>query len=90
MARPDTPSTSLATLASLMLASSSTFWTRLMHRGTVADQARPLPGQVAQLADRRRRDEAGPQQAVLEQLGDPLGVLDVGLAARDLLDVAGR
>jgi hypothetical protein len=26
---------------------------------------------------------------VLEQLGDPLGVLDVGLAPRDVLDVAG-
>ena len=59
------------------------------HRGPVADQLGPLPRQVAQLADRRRRDEAGREQAVLEQLGDPLGVLDVGLAAGDLLDVLG-
>ena len=73
MARPETPRTSVATLASLMLASSSTFWMRLATAARSADQLGPLPGQVAQLADRRRRDEAGREQAVLEQLGDPLG-----------------
>jgi hypothetical protein len=58
-------------------------------RGAVADQLGPLPGQVAQFADRPRRDEAGRQQAVLQKLGYPLGVLDVGLPPRHLLDVPG-
>ena len=59
------------------------------HRGAVADQLGPLSRQVAELADLRRRDEAGREQAVLEQLRDPLGVLDVGLAAGDLLELVG-
>jgi hypothetical protein len=45
--------------------------------------------QVAQLADRLRRDEAGSQQTVLQQLGDPLAVGHVGLPSGDLLDVLG-
>jgi hypothetical protein len=71
-----------------MLAASSTFWT-VGRRGPVGDQLGPLPGQVAELAHRRRRHEARREQAVLEQLGDPLGVLDVGLPPRHLLDVPG-
>ena len=72
-----------------MLASSSDLLDPVGHRRPVGDQLGPLPRQVAQLADRRGRHEAGREQAVLQQLGDPLGVLDVGLAARDLLDVVG-
>ena len=55
IARPDTPSTSVATEASLMLASSSTFWTRCDSRACVLDQLLAVAGQVPQLADRRRR-----------------------------------
>ena len=59
------------------------------HRRPVADQFGPLPGQLAEFTDRGRRDEAGGEQAVLEQLGDPLGILDVGLAAGDGLESLG-
>ena len=89
MARPETPSTSVATLGQLDVGVLQHLLDPVGHRGPLADQLGPLPRQVAQLADRRRRDEAGREQAVLEQLGDPLGVLDVGLAAGDLLDVLG-
>jgi hypothetical protein len=44
-----------------------------------------LPRRVAQLPDGRRRHESGPQQAVLQQLGEPPAVLDivVGSVAAD-------
>ena len=45
--------------------------------------------QLAQVADRGRRHEAAGDQAVADQLGDPLGVLHVGLAAGHVLDVVG-
>ncbi len=50
--------------------------------GVGLDEPFAVAGQVAQLADRRRRHEAAAQQPVLEQLGQPLGVSHVGLAAR--------
>jgi hypothetical protein len=53
------------------------------------DQAGAEAGQVAQGADRRLRDEAGPDQAVLQQLRQPLTVAHVGLAPGDRLDVVG-
>ena len=59
------------------------------HRRLLGDELGPLPRQVAQLADRLRRHEAPGQEPVGQQLGDPLGVLDVGLAPRDLPHVAG-
>jgi hypothetical protein len=69
---------------------------RLQHLVQPVDLLRPLlhqrlavAGQLAQLADRRRRDEAGPEQAVAQQVGQPLAVLDVGLAAGHGLDVLG-
>ena len=52
-------------------------------------QRRPLPRQLAQLPLLPVRDEAPAEQAVPQQVGDPLAVLDVGLAARDRLDVPG-
>ena len=45
--------------------------------------------EVAQLADRLGRHEAGLQQPRFGELAQPRRVRDVGLAARDLLDVAG-
>ena len=44
-----------------------------------------VAGQLAQLADRAGRHEAGADQAVLDQLGDPGRIGDVGLAPRDVV-----
>lgn len=57
--------------------------------GALMDQAGPVADQVAQLADRGRRHEAGPDQAVLDQLGDPDRVGHVGRAPRHVADVPG-
>ena len=48
-----------------------------------------VAGEVAQAADGRRRHEAWAQQAVREQLRDPCGIDDVGLATWHVLDVGG-
>ena len=42
---------------------------------------------ITQLADRRRRHEAGLDQAVADQVGDPRRIVHVGLASRHGLDV---
>ena len=57
--------------------------------GVGLDEPFAVAGQVPQLADRRRGHEAAPQQAVFEQLGQPLGVQDVALAAGQDLHVVG-
>src|SRR6266498_3239925 len=46
-----------------------------------------IPGEVPHRPDLFRGQEAAPQQPDLHQLGQPLGVLDVGFAARDRLDM---
>jgi hypothetical protein len=53
------------------------------HRlpGAVAHQLLPIAGQHPQPAIVCRRHERRAQQPVLEQLGDPLGIFHVGLAA---------
>lgn len=48
-----------------------------------------VAGQAPQGTERRRRHEARAKQAGLEQPTQPLGVGDVGLSARELLDVLG-
>src|SRR5262245_56779111 len=78
---------SVATEASLRLARSSALWTRFTRVARSRTKVVREPRQVTQLPLRPRRDEAGTHQAVGQQLGDPLRVLDVGLAARDRLDV---
>jgi hypothetical protein len=55
----------------------------------VLDLRLAVAGQVAERADRLGRHQAGAQQAGLQQLAQPLRVLDVGLAPGDLLDVPG-
>src|SRR5262249_30589289 len=45
--------------------------------------------EVAELADRLGRHEAGSQQPVLEQLAQPLRIGNIGLAPGHVLDVAG-
>jgi hypothetical protein len=53
------------------------------------DELGPGAGQVAQLLLGARWHEAGPQQPVLEQVGQPLAVSDVRLAPRHGLHVPG-
>ena len=53
------------------------------------DQLDPVPGPVPEFLDRRRRHETGSQQSVSQQVGDPLGIVLVGLASRDILNVIG-
>src|SRR4051812_28110391 len=48
---------------------------------------RPLSRQVAQVADRLHGHETGLEQAMLQQLSDPLTVLHVGLTSWHLLNV---
>ena len=61
----------------------------LALRAVGLDQPLAVAGEIAQLANRRRRDEAAPQQPTLQQLSKPGGIADVGLAAGQDLDVAG-
>jgi hypothetical protein len=49
--------------------------------GAFLDDRLAVAGQVPQLADRWRGNEGWADQPVLDQLRDPFGVLDVGLAA---------
>jgi hypothetical protein len=74
IAQADLPVTSVATEASLMLASSRTFWIRLIADSPLLDQLAPLTGEVPQLPDRLVRDEAAAQKSVLKKLRDPLTV----------------
>ena len=53
----------------------------------LVDQAPAMADQLPQLTMAAIRDEASPQHAVLKQVGDPLGILDVGLAPGRGLDV---
>jgi hypothetical protein len=55
----------------------------------VLDQRAPVAGQIAQLADRLGRDKAAAHQPVSHQIGQPLGVLHVALAASHPLTCSG-
>ncbi len=57
--------------------------------GVRFDQAASVARQVPQPAEHGIRHEAAPQQPVLTELGQPGGVGDVGLAAPDIVGVAG-
>ena len=61
----------------------------VLFGGQRLGQGAAEPDEVAQVADRRRRHEAWFDQTVAHQVGGPLGVLDVGLAPRHVLDVMG-
>jgi hypothetical protein len=56
-------------------------------RRPLAHQRRPIAGHFPQLPLLLGGHEAGPQQPVAQQVGDPLGILDVALAAGHRLDV---
>jgi hypothetical protein len=83
------PSTSAATESSLLPASSKGLWGPLAFGGVGLDQPRAVAGEIPQLPDRGRRHEAAPQQPTLQQLSKPGRVTDIGLAAREDLDLAG-
>ena len=55
--------------------------------GALPDELLAVPGPLPQRRHLRARDEAGPQQPVFMQLGDPLAVRQVRLAARDVAHV---
>src|ERR687897_3363668 len=61
----------------------------LALRAVGLDQPLAVAGQIPQLTDGRRRDEAAPQQSTFQQLRQPGGIADVGLAAGQEFDVAG-
>ena len=54
----------------------------------LVNQVDAVAREVAQVTlGRRSRNEAGAQQAMAQQIGQPLGILDIRLAARDRLGV---
>ena len=56
-------------------------------RAALVEQRRAVPGEFPQLALGPVRHEAGPQQSVPQQVGQPLAVLHVRLPPRHLLDM---
>ena len=56
---------------------------------TLLDLGLAIPGQIPQRADGLGGHKARSEQPGLGELAQPLGILDVGLATRDLLDVPG-
>ena len=59
------------------------------QRGALPHKGGAIPGQFAQFPLADGRHETGAQQAVLQQLGQPLGILDIGLAPWHGFDVLG-
>jgi len=55
----------------------------------IPDKAFAISGEIAQVADRWRWDEARTDEAMREQVRDPRAVLYIGLPARHRLDVPG-
>jgi hypothetical protein len=47
--------------------------------GALLGERAPITGELPQIADLFRRDEARPDEPMLGELTDPLGVTDVGL-----------
>jgi hypothetical protein len=81
---------SVATVPSLIRASSSSLLQPLLVAGALVSQVSTQPGVLPQPADRGGRDERGPQHAPLVELAQPDRIQLVGLGApRQVLDVAG-
>ena len=78
---------SVATEPSLMFAPLQRLLEPVHLGGALTDQRRPIAGQLPQLALLAVGHEAGAQQPVTQQVGEPLAVLDVGLAPWHRLDV---
>jgi hypothetical protein len=56
--------------------------------GPILGQRLPVPDQLAELTVSSVGNERRPQQSMSEEIGQPLGVADIGLPAGDSLDVA--
>src|SRR5271165_2788986 len=82
--RPDTPGSCDATEAGLDAGVLQHLGQPLALAGPLPDELLAVPRPLPQRRHLGRRDEAGPQQPVLMQLGDPLAVRDVPLAARHI------
>jgi hypothetical protein len=78
---------SVATLESLIPASSQDLVQPLDLPAALLDLGLAVAGQLAQLPDRAGRHEAGADQPVLAQLGDPGRVSHIGLTPRDVVQV---
>src|SRR5829696_5088104 len=89
IARPETPRTSVATETLLDAGVLQGLLDPLALGAVGLDEPLAVAGQIPQLADRRRRHEAAAQQPTLQQLTQPGGITDIGLAAGQDLDVAG-
>ena len=74
MARPEAPSTPVATEDSLMLAPFRQLPYPVGCPAAFLHQAAPVAGQLPQFPLRPVRDEAGPQQTMLEQFCNPFSV----------------
>src|SRR5436853_273137 len=59
----------------------------VMHAVALLTQCASLAGQTAQITRRPGRYEAGPDEAVRQQLGNPLAVAGVRLPPWDRLDL---
>jgi hypothetical protein len=91
MARPETPMMSVATVPSLIRASSSSLLQPLHLPAALGGQVGPQPGGVPQLADLGRWDKRRPQHAPLVEPGQPHRIQLVGLGpARQVLGRHGR
>ncbi len=78
---------SVATMASLIPASSRHLVEPVGLARPVLDEGLAVAGEVAELPDRGRRHEAPPQEPALQQLRDPGGIRQVGLPPREVPDV---
>ena len=87
IARPDTPRMSVATDGQLDVGPFQRLLQPVDLGRALVHQTGAVAGQLAQLALGAVRHEAGPQQPVPQQVGDPLAVLHVGLAPGHRLDV---
>ncbi len=89
MSRPEAVSTLEATLDSSGARVLQGLVQPLGLAAALLDHRGPVPGQVAQLPDRRGRHDPGAHQAVGDQLADPHRVGHVGLAPGDVVQVLG-
>jgi hypothetical protein len=81
IARPETPRTSVATETLLDAGVLQGLLDPLALGAMGLDEPLAVADKIPQLADRRRRHEAAPQQPTLQQLSKPGGITDIGLAA---------
>src|SRR4051794_41247904 len=89
IARPDTPKTSLRTLASLMLAVSRSFRSRFRSAALAFHQLPAVAQEVPQLPQRGRRHEALRAADKRHEIGNPSRLLHNRFEARHSAGAAG-